>query len=169
MSSEQRNRIFGEIFIGKVHASDGNNGRIFRCFIDDRASNACTIGSFFEELRRKNFCNLSESLAHIRLFSVDVDNVLFETIDFLLELLSWIFRLSGNAVCFSLAPLPLAASACTRAFPVIITLVWANHVVPLIPVAIILLTIDSCLRNGKDAGDGDCEFHVFVESLFFIC
>ena len=98
MSSEQRNRIFGEIFIGKVHASDGNNGRIFRCFIDDMASNACTIGSFFEELTRQNFCKLSESLAQFQVFSFEVANVLLEKIDIILEILNLINRDSAGAV-----------------------------------------------------------------------
>ena len=90
--------VLENIFYRQVHASDSHNGRIFRCLVEDMASNACTIGSSVVEFRGHDLCNLSESFAHFRDFLVQIDNVLFEIIDFKLEDLNWIKRHSVEAV-----------------------------------------------------------------------
>ena len=101
------------------------------------------------------------SLVHFRDLIGQSDNVLFETIDFILLRLKRIEN-DGRAVCFSSAPAPFAASAMTRALCVIRASVRSKIVCSLIVGAI------DCLRNSNDASDGNCKFHFCVGSLFLI-
>ena len=72
--------------------------------------------------------NKSESLAHLCDIVGKIENVLLEAIDFGLELVNWCDSGDFRAVCFSMAPAPVAAVAITVAFRVIPALVRAKRV-----------------------------------------
>ena len=88
---------------------------------------------------------------------------MLEVIDFSLELINCGDSGWNIAVCFSMAPAPLAAVAVTVAFVVIPALVRAKPVQCLVNGAV------TCLGNGSDGSNGNCEFHFCVVSLFLIC
>ena len=86
---------------------------------------------------------------------------MLEAIDFSLELIDWFDRAWFRAVCFSMAPAPLAAVAITVAFVVKPAHVRANPVKSLVNGAV-------CHGNGSDGSNGNSEFHFCVGSLFLI-
>ena len=119
------------------------------------------VSSSVHEFRVHDYGHLSESIAHWVDLSGHVENVLFEVIDFSLELVNWFDSGCGRAVWFSMAPAPGAAVAVTAAFRVIPALVRAKRVLCFIMVAV------TCLRKGTDGSNGNSEFHfLYLKWLF---
>ena len=120
------------------------------------------VSSSVHEFRVHDLGHLSESIAHWVDLSSQIDNVLFEVIDFSLELLNWIELDFCEAVMFAMAPAPGAAVAVTGALAATPALVRAKRVFQLIDGAV------TCLGKGTDGSNGNSEFHFCIWSGFLI-